>query len=267
MINNVLPDWLVALQNPLPGESPGNHISRCVQSFNGVSLTSSVAKLDALFLVNETPQRASQIAAVQTNCATFARCIFALAGCASNYVLEPYPIGAGISLVLQAAQQMNCLISCASNPNWLSLLTPGCLMHYGTPNLNNDHVEFCLGVPDPLTGISLHGGGGRPNNAITVGPGDIRTSLGRPMQHIILPMNMAIAGSIISIPQPAPTNTTPIVQTPSINTQVPQSSVIVNPQIVVPSSPTQPSTTLLNDILSFVMKALQWLFTVRSTRK
>lgn len=257
-MTNVLPDWLVALQNPLPGETQGQHISRCVQAFNGVSLTNNVAQLDALFLVNETPARAPQIAAVQTNCATFARCIFALAGCTSSYVLEPYPIGAGISLVLEAAQQLGCLITCSTTPNYLSLLGPGCLIHYAIPGTNDDHVEFCLGAPDPTTGVALHGGGGRPDNAITVATGDIRTSLGRPIQHIILPTNMATAGPAIA-PPPPPVNITP---TPAPS----QPPVVINPPSPIPApapAPVSANASLVNSIMEFVMTVLKWIFSVK----
>lgn len=256
MTANVLPDWLVALQNPLPGETQGEHIARCVQAFNGVSLSQNVDKLNALFLVNETPQRAPQVATLQTNCATFARCIFALAGCTSNYVLEPYPIGAGISLVLEAAQQLGCLVP-ATTPNYLSMLGPGCLIHYGVPNTNDDHVEFCLSVPDPVTGIALHGGGGRPNNAVTVGTGDIRKSLGRPIQHIILPTNMAVAGAPAVV-------TPPIDPTPPVAPSQPQ--VVINPPQPVPQPipvPTPAQASLVEEVLSVVMKVLKWVFTVR----
>jgi hypothetical protein len=257
MTANVLPDWLVALQTPLPGETQGQHIARCVQAFNGVSLSQNVAQLDALFLVNETPARAPQVATLQTNCATFARCIFALAGCTSNYVLEPYPIGAGISLVLEAAQQLGCLITAATTPNYLSMLGPGCLIHYAVPNTNDDHVEFCLSVPDPTTGVALHGGGGRPNNAITVGTGDIRMSLGRPIQHIILPTNMAVAGpSVVITPPVDPTPPPAPSQVPANPAPVP-----ITPGPIPATIVAQPS--LVDQIMQIVMKVLKFMFTVR----
>jgi len=261
MTTNVLPDWLAALQIPLPGETPGEHLARCAQAFNGVSLTNNVAKLNSLFLVNETAQRAPQVAQVQTNCATFLRAILALAGCTSNFVLEPYPIGAGISLILEAAQQMGCLISAAATPNYMSLIVPGTIIHYAVAGTNDDHVEMVVSAPDPITNICQHVGAGRPGNAVSIETGQIKTSLGRPIQHIILPMNMATAGATVvapplvnPTPQPAPS------QAPVIINPLPAP---VAPPAVTVQIPTPTQASIIESIISFAMKALKWLFTVR----
>jgi hypothetical protein len=60
----------------------------------------------------------------------------------------------------------------------------GDLLHYGTPGQNNDHVEWCLSDPTPA-GAADHGGGGRPDNLISVGNGSIVSSAGRPLLAFI----------------------------------------------------------------------------------
>ena len=181
----ILPPWLQALQSRSPDESPGNHIARIVRGVAGCSLDHDADKLAELFLANESsPEQARRVSTFATNCGTSMRCIMALAGCDHPLVTMPYKIGMAVAWVLTAAREKGALVSAS---RWRDA-GPGWGLHYGTPGRNDDHVEWCLSRPD-ASGVALHGGGGRPRNAITIGgPNDIRWSSGRPLRALIDPV-------------------------------------------------------------------------------
>lgn len=184
-----LPDWMQVLHVRADGETTGEHVARIVRALDGISLHSHADHLAELFWANEeTEARASLVSSWKTNCGTSMRCVYALAGSDLDLILCPYVVGRAVSWVLQAAMTAKALLP---GTHWRSL-GPGWGMHYGTPGLNNDHVEFCLSVPDAV-GIADHGGGGRPDNAITVGRGSILSSSGRPLLSIIDPARMVQA--------------------------------------------------------------------------
>lgn len=192
------PDWLQALHVKLDGETTGEHCARIVRALDGVSLVHDRAKLEALFLANESQERAALVASMQTNCGTSMRAIMALAGVLpeDHLITDPYAVGMAVSWVLQAASERGALIPGNVNQRsyipcarWTEL-GPGWALHYGTPGHNDDHLEWCLAVPN-AHGYAVHGGGGRSQNAITVEPSsDIRWSRGRPLQHVIDPAKM-----------------------------------------------------------------------------
>ena len=62
----------------------------------------------------------------------------------------------------------------------------GSLLHYFTPGKNDNHVEWLLSDMDDQ-GCAEHGGGGRTDNAITVGSGDVTVNYGRPLQEWLDP--------------------------------------------------------------------------------
>lgn len=190
---NTLPRWLQALQSRAPGETPGAHIARIVRGVAGCSLDHDADKLAALFMVNEPDAAtAKRVSTYATNCGTSMRQVYALAGCDHVLIRCPYKIGAAVSWVLTAARAKGALLP----PSRWREAGPGWGLWYGTPAAkgksprNDDHMEWCLAVPDEH-GVALHGGGGRAKNAITLaGPNDIRWSSGRPLRGLIDPERM-----------------------------------------------------------------------------
>lgn len=182
---NTLPPWLQALQSRSPDESSGEHIARIVRGVAGCSLDHDADKLAALFLVNESsPEQARRVSTYATNCGTSMRCIMALAGCDHPLVTRPYTVQMAVSWCLTAAREKGALVP----PSRWREAGPGWGAHYGTQGRNDDHVEWILSDVD-AAGVALHGGGGRPRNAITIGgPSSILWSSGRPLRHLIDPV-------------------------------------------------------------------------------
>lgn len=189
-----MPEWFQLLQQPQVGESPGHHIARILRALVGLSLKNHADQLAQLFLVNERPDRAAAVSAIKTNCGTTMREVWCLAGCKDHFVTQPYEVGMAVSWDLEAAREEGSLISLHEQPDAWKLVDEGWGLHYAIPGTNDDHMEFSLGRPDPKTGECEHAGGGREDNAITQSVGDIRWSLGRPLQHVIRPEKMATEG-------------------------------------------------------------------------
>jgi len=105
-----LPAWMLVLQNPLAGESPGKHIGRIVRRLIGLSLVNHADELTQLFLVNEKkPGRNKQIAGVKTNCGTSMREVFCLGGCDDIFVTKQYEDGQAVTWDLAAASDKGML--------------------------------------------------------------------------------------------------------------------------------------------------------------
>lgn len=183
------PGWLDDLRHRRADESAGEHIARIVRGLDGCSLTHDSDKLAALFLCNETEAKARLVSSFKTNCGTSMREILCLAGCDHRLVIEPYVAGMAVAWVLQAARELDALVV----PSAWRDMGPGWGCWYGTPGFNDDHLEWCLAVPQRLTGLAEHGGGGRSANEISVEPAsDIRFSRGRPLRGIIDPGKMCL---------------------------------------------------------------------------
>ena len=181
------PDWMDDLRLRRDGETAGQQVARIVRALVGISLVHDHDKLVQLFLINERPDRAAIVASMKTNCGTFMREVWALAGCDDSLILCPYTIGMAVAWDLEAARKCGALVD---GSQWKSI-EEGWGLHYGNPGKNNDHMEFSLGFPDSATGVCDHAGGGRLNNAITLETGDVRWSLGRPLLNAINPEKMA----------------------------------------------------------------------------
>jgi hypothetical protein len=243
-MTNILPDWLNALKNPLPGELASDHIVRAVMAFQGVSLINKRDMLNALFLINEPDAAtAAQTAAIQTNCGTFARQILNLCGAPDSYLTRPYQSGMAISFLVQAGYDCGAIIDCTKNPENWKLLRKGYLVRYCSPGSSNDHMEFV--VSDYVDGSPIfdHIGGGRPNNS--VGPlerGDIRTSMGRPIAMIFDPNKWGISTLQSPISPPI---LAPIIPSPTIQD---------NPQPTPNNSIMPPQPNNSTNILSVIVK-------------
>jgi hypothetical protein len=128
----------------------------------------------------------NQVVQWQTNCGTFALGVWA-AACLSPaqaalvhpLLASPLEIGAAITWLMRIGYDLHgCMVKYAGTEG--PQPGPGDLLRYNTPGTNNDHVEFLLGEMDGR-GVAPHGGGGRANNAISIGVSDCRYSLGRPL--------------------------------------------------------------------------------------
>jgi hypothetical protein len=171
--------WLDDLRIRLDAETTGEHICRIVRALDGVSLLTHRDHLDALFSACETEARAKLVDTWETNCASSAGAIVALAGCDPDSTLL-HPLGVG-----QAMTRLRSACRDALRGSDWRTVDPGCMLIYWTTG-NDAHVEWALSAPDEH-GVADHGGGGRPHCAITVGRGDIRTSWGRALREIYRP--------------------------------------------------------------------------------
>jgi hypothetical protein len=124
---------------------------------------------------------------------------------------------------------------------------PGSLLRYCTPGSNNDHVEWLL-APMDANGNADHGGGGRSNNAITEGTGDVRSSWGRPLVEWWDPDLMGIPVLTQEAPEPTPPPPPPmVVPVPPPPMPAPGPSVPV---------PTKSGFQAIIDAITWLVKAL-----------
>jgi len=184
-------------QQPLlANESPADRIVRLVKSHVGCNLSTRRDELGKL--VARGVDDPNAVVTVSTNCATSALGIMAEAGVRDPILNKKYVSGMAVSWVRQIGINTGALVKFDGK----TMPKRGALMRYNTPGTNNDHVEWCLSDVD-ANGIADHGGGGRANNAITEGTGNVLTSLGRPMQEWWDPDKLGIP--VLVQDQPAPT--------------------------------------------------------------
>jgi hypothetical protein len=166
----------------IPGESRGDRLARIVRSYVGCSLTNRRDDLGAL--VARGVDDPNAVVGIKTNCATFS-----LGGLAAAFgsveaaqaahplLATPYKIGMAFAWLVEIAGTWGAWTKAVPG----QIVPVGACMHYGTAGLNNDHAEWLLAEPD------THGGGGRTDNAVTMGPSDPHTNLGRPLLQWIDP--------------------------------------------------------------------------------
>lgn len=176
---------------PIPGETPGGRIVRIVRQYVGCSLQSRADELGALVARGvDDPLR---VVGIKTNCAMFAIGVLAAAGVDHELLRKPYVNGMAFAWLVQIGDDFNAWRTPAPS----ELLPPGAALWYEIPGLNDDHVEFVLQPPDE------HGGGGRPNNAITSGHGDYHTSWNRPIHRWLDPSALGLADPHVDPTDPA----------------------------------------------------------------
>jgi len=160
------------------------NLTATVRSFVGCSLSNRRDELAQLVCFpGDDP---AQDVLIPTNCAMFALGIWRACGVNHELLLGPYKIGMAMAWVLQIARDYGALVRATST---IECPPPGALMHYANDGKNNDHVEFCLSEPNSLRQIE-HAGGGRTNNAITMGTGMWSWNYGRPLQHWVDPVKL-----------------------------------------------------------------------------
>lgn len=174
---------------PVSGETGGQHLWRIVQFFAGCSIHHR--HLDLRMLAAMCEDRPDQEMLRTTNCATSARWIYRLANCQVQGLFAPDEVmraanpAGPISWLITAAKAAGALVP---GDQWQKA-DAGWLLYYAVGN--NAHVEWCGGKPD-ASGNCAHGGGGRPDNAITIASGDIRSSWSRPLVYLIDPAKMKV---------------------------------------------------------------------------
>ena len=143
-----------------------NDIVSIVKSYVGDSLLKN--KADLAELVARQVDDPNQIVQVKTNCGMFALGVWWLVGVQNPILSQKYVNGMAISWLRKIAIAKQALRTYPKD----GIPVAGALMHYYTPGINNNHVEFLLEDPDDKM-VALHGGGGRDNNEISQGTSDI----------------------------------------------------------------------------------------------
>ena len=171
---------IVASLNSLPGESARDKIVRLVNSYVGCSLSNRRDDLGKL--VARGVDDPKQVVTITTNCGTSSLGIWAIAGAKDELLNKKYVSGMAIAWVRQIGINLKALNKYTGKNG--PQPKRGDLLHYFDEGTNNNHVEWCLSDPD-ANGIAEHGGGGRPNNAITKSTSSILTNYYRPLKEFI----------------------------------------------------------------------------------
>jgi hypothetical protein len=162
---------------PVQGESSGQRLARIVRTYAGCSLSNR--RQDLAALVGRGVDDES-IVTVQTNCATFSLGVLAAAGCPHPLLTKPYVNGMAVAWMSQIGNDLGAWRDPSDAP-----VTGACLWFEGAGN--NDHFEWLLDPSEPA-----HGGGGRPDNAISIEVGQIATSLWRPLHKWLDPERLLL---------------------------------------------------------------------------
>jgi hypothetical protein len=162
-----------------------NDIIEIVKSYVGDSLIHN--KEDLALLTARGVDDPNKIVQITTNCGLFTLGVWWAVGVQHELLKRKYKSGMAIAWVRQIAQDKKALRSYPKD----GLPIPGATMHYYTPGKNDDHVEFLLESPNNKH-LALHGGGGRPQNAITSGTGDIILNSNRKLMAWIDPVALLV---------------------------------------------------------------------------
>lgn len=172
------------LYEKIPGESVQDRACRIVRDLGGCSLSTNKAKLQA-FIAKDGAciDGADEEVRRRTNCAEFAVAyLAALAGGIDDarkihpLLATPIKNGTSFSVLVQIGNDLGAWISA---PDAKTPPPIGGVIWYEINGENDDHAEVMLMPPDE------HGGGGRPNNAITVGHSDVHASWTRPIHRVL----------------------------------------------------------------------------------
>lgn len=238
----------LASEPSVPGESPGQKLIRILKRYVGCSLTTRRA--DLADLVSRKVDKPEAVVGIATNCATSALGVMAKGGVKHPLLNKPYVNGMAIAWVRQIGIDLGALVKYdpkGPQPK------PGSLLRYNTPGTNNDHVEWLLGPIGP-GGVAEHGGGGRGNNAITSGTGDVRTSLGRPLLEWWDPDKLGI--DVVALEQSEKAESSPPGDAQPSNVPEPPA-----PVVPVPPAPIEPvnSNSTWQVIINFFLMLLKFI--------
>jgi hypothetical protein len=167
---------------PVVGETSSMRIVRIMKSYEGCSLSARRADLAALVGRGIDDEL---VVEWKTNCETFALGVLFAAGIDLVELCIPLRNGREAEVLDAIDKKFHAWRTAATSES----PPAGALMHYRSSpyrtradgsTIYDDHVEFMLEAPD-LHGLSLHGGGGRENNEITIERGNIHFSAGKPL--------------------------------------------------------------------------------------
>lgn len=227
-------------QQPLvPNEQPADRIIRLVKSHVGCSLSTRRDELGKL--VARGVDKPEAVVTISTNCATSALGIMAEAGVRDAILNKPYQSGMAVSWVRQIGINTGALVKFDGK----TMPKPGSLLRYNTPGSNNDHVEWLLGPVD-AQGNADHAGGGRANNAITEGTGNVLSSWGRPLVEWWDPDKLGIPVLTQEAPEPTPPPPAP--------------DPAPTPPPVAPGPPKPVTPPQSTSALQSIVNVLTWLF-------
>lgn len=156
--------------------SPADLFAMLVRKYEGCSLKNRKDELGCL--VCRGVDDPTQAVLIKTNCGMFSLGIMYEAGVQHDLLRHKYVSGMAIAWVRTIGKDLKALqrYSKTNAPK------PGALLHYYTPGKNDNHVEWLLSDID-AQGCAEHGGGGRTDNAITLGTSNVLWSYGRPLQE------------------------------------------------------------------------------------
>ena len=164
----------------IPGETVGQRIARIARGYVGCSLHSRTPDLAALVGRGVNDETWVE---VMTNCAVFALGVLSAAGVDCGPATK---VGAAFSDLVSMGYRLQAWQ--ASKPT--GGYPMGALAWYRLDGKNDDHVEILLG-PN-AAGVLEHCGGGRPDNAVTLGQGTPELSAGRPLWRWLDPSLLGI---------------------------------------------------------------------------
>lgn len=171
----------------VPGEQPGEKLVRIVLDHVGCSLSRNREKLGEL--VSRNVDKPEAVVAIATNCATTALGVMAFAGVRHELLNKPYVSGMAVGWCRIIGQDLGALVKYTGKSGPQPKV--GSLLRYNTSGKNDDHVEWLLSTMDER-GSADHGGGGRPNNAVTREYGGVMHSYGRPLVEFWDPDKLGI---------------------------------------------------------------------------
>jgi hypothetical protein len=154
---------------PQPGEDAGRRFARIVRLYDKCSLHNRRADLASLVCRGTDDE---SIVEWKTNCAVFILGVLAAAGCPHPALKQPLKNGMAFSVMIQIGNDYGAWRDPAKDGQPKAV----CVLWYERI-AGDDHAEVFLSEPDE------HGGGGRADNAITVGHSDIHESWGRPVHR------------------------------------------------------------------------------------
>jgi hypothetical protein len=155
-----------------------DQVVELVRGYVGCSLSHDRERLGRLVARGvDDPER---VVTLRTNCGTFSLGILWALDVQHWTLRKPYPVGAAVTWLYTLGRECRMLHAYEGQE-----LRPGMLLHYRSrdPNKNDDHFEWLLSELDEH-GMASHAGGGRPDNAITEGRSDVRTSSERPLRWL-----------------------------------------------------------------------------------
>lgn len=163
------------------------NIVEIVKSYIGSSLIHN--REDLALLIARGVDDPNQVVEIKTNCGMSCLGFWWLAGVQHELLKKKYVNGQAIAWIRKIAIDKKALRKYPEDGPPIA----GAALHYYTLGKNDNHIEILLSNPDGKF-IALHGGGGRPNNAITSSISDIRTNYYRGLKEWVDPVAL-LAGS------------------------------------------------------------------------